>query len=136
MKRLFVILLSSGLLFIYSAENLAVDKAVRPHPSGVPERGYAVASWYGKPFHGRYMASGVRFNMHNPHIVAHKTLPLGTPVRITNPENGRSIFVWVMDRGPYVKGRAFDLSHAAAKKLGIVGLGVARIHFEITSPRG
>ena len=129
MKRIFGILLTGGLLFLCSVSTLAHDP-VKPYPSR-PRNGYAVASWYGRPFHGRYMASGVRYNMHNPTIVAHKTLPLGTPVRIKNPKNGRAIVVWVMDRGPYIKGRAFDLSYAAARELGLVGEGVAKVYYEV-----
>lgn len=77
-----------------------------------------VASWYGEYHHGRTMANGQKFDMHDETIVAHKHLPLGTRLRLTNLETKRSVDVVVRDRGPYVIGRDFDLSYAAAEKLG------------------
>lgn len=77
------------------------------------------------------MASGKLFDMFNPRTVAHKTLPFGTRVRMVNPANGRSVVVFVADRGPYVKGRDFDLSFAAAKRLGITRAGVAVVYFAV-----
>lgn len=96
-----------------------------------PLEGLAVASWYGPGFHGKTMASGKRFNMFNPHVVAHKTLPLGTRVRIVNPVNLHSVDVFVADRGPYIAGRDFDLSFAAAQRLGLVRAGVATVYFTV-----
>ena len=84
-------------------------------------RGYA--SWYGPKFHGRRTASGTRFNMHD-YTAAHRTLPLGTVLLVKNLENGRTVKVKVIDRGPYVRGRHLDLSYAAAKRLGMIGKGV------------
>jgi rare lipoprotein A len=77
----------------------------------------AVASWYGPGFHGRIAANGKRYNCYGV-SVAHKTLPLGSIVQLTNPRNGKSILAPVTDRGPYIKGRDFDLSVGAWKKLG------------------
>ena len=88
------------------------------------------ASWYGKQFHGRLMANGKRFDMFDPKTVAHKSLPFGTKLKLTNPKNGRVIWVVVRDRGPYVKGRHIDLSYAAAKALGILQSGVATLRVE------
>jgi rare lipoprotein A len=84
-------------------------------------RGYA--SWYGREFHGRRTASGVRFNMHD-YVAAHRTLPLGTLLLVRNLKNGRTVKVKVVDRGPYVRGRHLDLSYAAARKLGMIRDGV------------
>ncbi len=84
-------------------------------------RGYA--SWYGKEFHGRRTASGVRFNMYD-YVAAHRTLPLGTILLVKNLKNGKTVRVKVVDRGPYVRGRHLDLSYAAAKKLGMILDGV------------
>lgn len=85
------------------------------------------ASWYGKPFHGRTMANGKRYNMYDGSTVAHKSLRFGTKVRFTNPRSGRSIVTVVRDRGPYIAGRTFDLSMQGAKSLGVINSGVARV---------
>lgn len=90
-----------------------------------------MASWYGPGFHGRKTASGERFNQ-NRLTAAHRKLPLGSEVKVTNLENGRSITVEINDRGPYKKGRVLDLSKAAAKKLGMVEDGVAKVRIEAT----
>lgn len=84
------------------------------------------ASWYGPGFHGRKTASGARFNQ-NAMTAAHKTLPLGTVVKVTNQKTGKSIRVTINDRGPFVKGRIIDLSKAAAESLGTRRSGVARV---------
>ena len=93
----------------------------------------ATASWYGEQFHGRLMANGQKFNMYDPTTVAHKTLPFGTRVVFVNPENGVVLSAIVKDRGPYVKDRSFDLSYAAARKLGFVPEGTARLKVYILS---
>jgi len=85
-----------------------------------------VASWYGKKFHGRLTSNGETYNMYAM-TAAHKTLPLGVEVRVTNKRNGRSAVVRVNDRGPFVAGRIIDLSYAAAKKLGVVEQGTAPV---------
>jgi rare lipoprotein A len=87
------------------------------------------ASWYGLPFHGRATASGERFDM-NGLTAAHRTLPLGTRVRVRNLENGRSVVVRINDRGPYAANRAIDLSYGAARQLRMVKNGDAPV--EIT----
>ncbi|HEB76050.1 MAG TPA: septal ring lytic transglycosylase RlpA family protein [Nitrospirae bacterium] len=94
-----------------------------------PEDRYMVASWYGKKFHGRLTASGERYNMY-AHTAAHKTLPFGTRLKVTNPENGRSVVVKINDRGPFIRGRDIDLSYGAAKKIGLIGRGTARVRVE------
>lgn len=80
------------------------------------------ASWYGPGFDGRKTASGERFNR-NAMTAAHKTLPLGTRVKVTNLANNESVVVKINDRGPYVHGRIIDLSQAAARSIGIRGVG-------------
>ena len=87
-------------------------------------------SWYGPGFHGRRTASGEIFNT-NALTMAHRSLPLGSRVRVTNLANGRSIVLRVNDRGPYVRGRVADLSHAAASKLGFLHDGVVRARIEL-----
>lgn len=89
-----------------------------------------VASWYGPQFHGKTMASGRPFNMHAL-IVAHRTIPLGTRLLLTNPRNGRRVKVRVMDRGPYIRARQLDVSYAVACRLGFVNRGVARLQMRI-----
>ncbi|MGH7322795.1 MAG: septal ring lytic transglycosylase RlpA family protein [Candidatus Rokuibacteriota bacterium] len=88
------------------------------------------ASWYGPRFHGRPTASGEAFDMHRL-TAAHRTLPLGTRVRVTHLENGRSVVVRVTDRGPYVSGRAIDLSREAARALDMLGQGVAPVRLDV-----
>lgn len=91
-----------------------------------------VASWYGDWHHGRKMANGKPFNMW-ANTVAHKTLPLGTKVRVTNPASGQSIVCTITDRGPYHGNRIMDLSKGVAQKLGIKQQGVGKIEFEVLS---
>ncbi len=88
------------------------------------------ASWYGKKFHGRKTANGEVFDMYG-HSAAHKDMPLGSTVRITNLANDKSIELRVNDRGPYVGDRILDLSYAAAKELGYADQGVANVRAEI-----
>jgi rare lipoprotein A len=99
-----------------------------PHARGFSQKG--IASWYGKKFHGRKTSNGEIYDMYAM-TAAHKTLPLGTWVRVRSLENGRQITVRVNDRGPFVRGRIIDLSYTGAKKLGMVGPGTARV--EITA---
>ncbi len=81
-----------------------------------------VASWYGPGFHGKKTANGERFNT-NALTAAHKTLPFGTQLRVTNERTGKSVVVRINDRGPYAHGRVIDLSKAAAQAVGIEGVG-------------
>lgn len=84
------------------------------------------ASYYGEPFHGRPTASGEIFDM-NAYTAAHKTLPFGTMLEITNLENGKKVIVKINDRGPFVGNREIDLSRGAAEALGMIGQGIARV---------
>ena len=85
-----------------------------------------LASWYGQRHQGRATASGEAFDM-NQLTAAHRTMPFGTRLRVTNVENGRSVVVRVNDRGPWVNDRVLDVSQAAAKALGMVGDGVTKV---------
>ena len=102
-------------------------EAVAP---GWTERG--IASWYGRPFHGRQTANGEVYDM-NRLSCAHKTLPLGTVVRVTNLANGRSLDLRVNDRGPYVHGRIVDCSRAAAQRLGFLDAGTTPVEIEVVA---
>ena len=88
-----------------------------------------IAAWYGKELHGRQTANGEVFDM-NGLSAAHRTLPLGTLVRVTNLDNFKSITVRINDRGPFLKNRFLDLSYGAAKELGFVSQGTARVKIE------
>ncbi len=90
-----------------------------------------IASWYGKDFHGRPTASGEIYNMYGM-TAAHKTLPLGTEVNVFNLENNREVKVKINDRGPFVDGRIIDLTYAAAKELGMVNKGIAKVKITIS----
>ncbi|MFX1763305.1 septal ring lytic transglycosylase RlpA family protein [Paraburkholderia sp. A1RI-2L] len=87
------------------------------------------ASWYGRAFHGRKTASGERFDM-KALTAAHRTLPLGSYVRVSVPATSKSVVVKINDRGPYVRGRVLDLSYAAAKMLGLQHAGTAKVNIE------
>ena len=91
---------------------------------------YVLASWYGPKFHGKTLANGQRFNMHAL-TVAHKSLPLGTGLILTNPDHGEQVQVKVTDRGPYVTGRQLDVSYRVAKELGFVKQGLSQLHLKI-----
>ncbi|MGD1700270.1 septal ring lytic transglycosylase RlpA family protein [Dapis sp. BLCC M229] len=93
------------------------------------------ASWYGPGFHGRLSASGERFNQYAM-TAAHKTLPFGTKVRVTNLKNGSSVIVRINDRGPFTPGRVIDVSSAAARILGMIQSGVAPVKVEVIESRG
>ena len=88
-----------------------------------------MASWYGPHHDGKRTANGERFNM-NAMTAAHRTLPFGTIIRVTNLENQQSVRVRINDRGPYVRDRILDLSAAAARSLGIKAKGAARVRIE------
>ncbi len=116
--------------------------AIANMPSATPKAGKAgvkervtgrrkgMASWYGPGFHGRLTANGERYNQ-NGLTAAHKSLPFGTRVRVTNLNNGRSITVRINDRGPYARGRIIDLSKGAARIIGLMNSGVAPVQIEI-----
>ncbi|MGL5035257.1 MAG: septal ring lytic transglycosylase RlpA family protein, partial [Microcystaceae cyanobacterium] len=91
-----------------------------------------IASWYGPGFHGRRTANGERYNQ-NSLTAAHKTLPFGTQVLVTNLHTGRSVMVRINDRGPFIRGRVIDLSAGAAKVIGVYGRGTAPVALEIVS---
>jgi len=93
---------------------------------------YGVASWYGKEHQGRKTANGERFNMY-AHTAAHRSLPFGTKVRVTNLRNNRQTIVRINDRGPYVRGREIDLSYAAARDLGMLETGVEKVRIDVLS---
>jgi peptidoglycan lytic transglycosylase len=99
---------------------------------GIKDRG--VASWYGEQFHGKLAANGEIFDM-AALTAAHRTIPLGSIVRVVNLVNGKHLHVRITDRGPYVNGRILDLSHAAAVQLEMDRGGLTHIQVEIVGQR-
>lgn len=91
-----------------------------------------IASWYGIEEHNNYAASGEKFSKY-AYTAAHKTLPLGTVVRVTNLENGRDVVVTINDRGPFVGDRIIDLSHAPAQTIDMVQKGIVKVKVEVMS---
>jgi rare lipoprotein A len=98
-----------------------VAHPVRSERIAVADTATMFASWYGPGFHGRLTANGETFDQ-DAMTAAHKTLPFGTVLRVTNPANGRRIVVRINDRGPFIAGRDIDLSRGAARALGIYGV--------------
>ena len=95
-----------------------------------------LASWYGVPYHGRRTSSGEVYDMYQL-SAAHRDIPLGSWVEVTNLTNGRSLTVRINDRGPFVEGRIIDLSYAAAALLGVTGPGVVPVRVRLSqSPVG
>lgn len=111
----------------HTVENLPPARAV-VSTEGAYQVG--VASYYAHKFHGRKTANGETFDMYGM-TAAHRELPLGTVIRVTHLENGRSIEVRVNDRGPFIPGRVLDLSLGAAQRLDLVEAGVAHVMIEI-----
>ena len=97
-------------------------------PEGIAQTG--IASWYGPEFHGKSTSSKEIYDM-NDLTAAHKTLPLGTFVMVTNLSNGRAVTVRINDRGPFAKDRVIDLSYAAAKALDMIGPGTAPVRIDV-----
>jgi rare lipoprotein A len=119
----------TALLFLLGcAPSLTVSKG--PHQGGSFGPREGMASYYGREFNHRKTASGERFDM-NKLTAAHRELPFGTMVRVTNLANGKSVVVRVNDRGPFKRDRIIDLSFAAAKAIGMVGAGSVRVRIEI-----
>ncbi len=108
----------------------ASGRHVAAPASGTGHAEEGLASWYGEPYHGRPTASGPRYDM-NEMTAAHRTLPFGTLVRVTNLDNGKRATVLINDRGPFVAGRIIDLSRAAADALDSVGPGVVPVRLEV-----
>ena len=119
MKRLL------GLLAVFSL--LAGCASGLINPNGYDETG--TASYYGTKHHGNKTASGEPFNQHAL-TAAHRQLPFGTQVKVTNLDNDKSVVVRINDRGPHTRGRLIDLSRKAAEQLGMLGSGTARVRVQ------
>ncbi len=106
-----------------------------PVPAQLGWTQQGIASWYGRPYHGRITSNGERYDM-NKISAAHKRLPFDTWVRVKNLNNKKTVDVRINDRGPFVKGRIIDLSRAAAKKIEMIGPGTARVRIEVVATPG
>lgn len=123
LERLFL----AALLLTLSA-CASVNRQITPVGAGWTEKG--IASWYGSDFNGKPTASGETYDMYAM-TAAHKELPLGSVVEVTDLENGRRTKVVINDRGPFVSGRIIDLSYSAAKALGMAEAGTAPVRIEV-----
>jgi len=104
-----------------------------PAPARIGTTQTGVASWYGAPYHGRRAASGEIYDMEQL-TAAHRNLPFETWVEVTNLSNGRTVPVRINDRGPFVHGRVIDLSQAAAREIGMLAPGTARVRLRVIEP--
>lgn len=138
-KKLSVIILvvvSAGLINLGDAAasdnngtpkvSVSIDAEAKTTPIELNDIGVLTASWYGPRFHGKTTANGEVYNQYAL-TAAHKTLPFGTLLQITNLRNGKSAIVRINDRGPYIEGRDLDLSKGTAKSLGFIHKGVVRV---------
>ncbi|MBZ0158797.1 septal ring lytic transglycosylase RlpA family protein [Candidatus Methylomirabilis sp.] len=120
------------LVFLTSCALFGQGPRAWEDPSG--EKG--LASWYGHPYHGRRTSNGEVYDMYQL-TAAHREIPLGSWVEVTNLNNGRSLTVRINDRGPFVDGRVIDLSYASGTLLGVIGPGVVPVRVRLTqAPQG
>lgn len=121
---------ASPAIFILVSLGCSLPSASLKAPLSAPPSQTGIASWYGPGFHGRSSASGKIYDQ-NELTAAHRTLPLGTRVLVTNLENGKWAEVTITDRGPFVEGRVIDLSYAAARALDMIGPGTIPVRIEV-----
>lgn len=127
----FTVLFLVGSVVLWACATPQRSQFYRPY-AGKGNQEYkaiGLASWYGQPFHGRRTASGERYDM-NEMTCAHKSLPFGAMLKVTNLRNNKSVIVKVNDRGPFVRDRLIDLSRAAANQLAFVRAGTAKVCIE------
>ena len=129
-KKTVLFLLCLPLLFLFSSCAVIPEGLYQPPPAKGAYAEKGLASWYGKDFHGRLTANGEVYNMYG-NSAAHKTLPFETVVMVENLDNGRKLTTRINDRGPFVRGRIIDLSYGAAKDIGLIGPGVARVRLTV-----
>ncbi len=113
-----------------SIESCASRKPVRAITPSIGVRQTGMASWYGHPYHGRATASGEIYDMERD-TAAHNKFAFGTWVRVDNLDNGKRTEVRINDRGPFKRGRIVDLSHAAARKIDMLGPGTAKVRLTV-----
>ncbi len=123
------------MLFAGCGRKKRTPPAVVPAPAPIPHVGdieEGVASWYGRPYHGRRASNGEIYDM-DKLTAAHRTLPFGAVVRVVNLSNDRAVDVRIIDRGPFIDGRVIDLSRAAAREIRMIGPGTAKVRVTITA---
>ncbi|EJF09619.1 MULTISPECIES: septal ring lytic transglycosylase RlpA family protein [Pontibacter] len=123
----------SGTLLIAALLTTSACTTSKPAPG---QRGYTEAgkaSYYSNKLHGRKMANGEAYNRRKL-TAAHRTLPFGTKVKVTNLQTNKSVKVSITDRGPFVKGRVIDLSEAAAKRLDYISAGIVPVEVKVVKP--
>jgi len=128
MTRALIVVAAAAIVIAGCGRKHARVRTPAPVALGTTERG--TASWYGHPYHGRAAADGEIYDMETL-VAAHRTLPFQTVVRVRNLTNNQSVDVRIIDRGPFVKGRIIDLSHAAAIKIGLIGPGVGPVELTV-----
>ena len=121
------LLVKSGILLVVM---ILAFSCARKEYFPPPDAQTGLASWYGPKFHGKTTSSREIYNMYDM-TAAHRALPFGTHVMVTNLDNGKSVVVRINDRGPFIKGRIIDLSFAAAKVLDMIGSGVVPVIIEV-----
>ena len=138
MRQTFLTAIVLGVALLSCGEKKKV-RAATPPPSvaraATPTAFFeetGMASWYGHPYHGRASASGEIYDMEQM-TAAHRTLPFGAQIRVHNLSNEKTVDVRITDRGPFIDGRIIDLSHAAARSIGLIGPGVAKVRLEMIS---
>ena len=115
----------------HAVDVTGIEPPLEPEDPRVTQSlGSGTASYYGRRFHGRRTANGERFDMAQL-TAAHRTLPFGSLVQVTNPSNGRSVVVRINDRGPFHGGRVIDVSRAAAEQLGLIQRGHGRVELAL-----
>jgi len=129
-RRVRLVAAMAALALLAGCSRAVMTTSPVPPVAGMEEVG--MASWYGAPHHGRRTASGEVYDMHRL-TAAHKTLPFGTRILVTNRDTGQSAEVRVNDRGPFVEGRILDVSYAAGRLLGAVGPGVIPVRVRVLS---
>ena len=129
-------LLVAGVALVGAACGRARARAPVPAAPSLGAGETGLATWYGHPYHGRRSASGEIYDMEKL-TAAHRTLPFGTRVAVTNLDNGRAVEVRVNDRGPFVAGRLLDLSESAARAIGGIGAGLIHVRIRVVAlPEG
>jgi len=130
MKGWHLCILLLALLAVQQAFGAPIPRVRKPAVRVTQKVQYGIASWYGAEWQGRLMASGEPFD-ENAFTAAHRTLPLGAEVKVTNLQNGRSVIVRVKDRGPAITSRLIDLSKAAADRLGFIYRGLTLVKLQV-----
>ncbi len=129
-----ILIVAMALIFMSCTSSPRYTSSDRPQRESLPgslrRLQEGVASYYGEDFHGRKTSNGEVYDMYAM-TAAHRALPFDTRVLVTNLDNGKKVTVRINDRGPFVEGRIIDLSYGAARKIGMVGPGTARVRLEV-----